>query len=64
MGPIQNPRLCVYHEGTARVSDGHFLWQVFYTTVSEGVYCGPNDVFGTVTSIIWVCRMPWNSKIS
>ena len=44
MGPIQNPRLCVYHEGAARVSDGHFLWQVFYSTVSEGVYCGPNDI--------------------
>ena len=43
MGPIQNPRLCVYH-GDSRKSDGCFLWQVFYNTVSEGVYCSPSDI--------------------
>ncbi len=42
MGPLQNPRLCVAFEDG--VSDARFLWQVFYNTISEGVYRSPKDI--------------------
>ena len=39
-GPLQNPRLCIVHEAQS----SHFYWQIYYSTIQDGLYCSPSDV--------------------
>ena len=39
-GPLQNPRLCIVHEAQS----SHFYWQIYYSTIQDGVYANPSDI--------------------